>query len=676
MTIKTTIEWGLVVVVMMVALLPLLVAAVRSRKWSRIIIYTALWLIAPAVFSWMALGLRVKPILEADVTNRPIEVVTQGYVTSDRCESCHPSQYATWHRSYHRTMTQAATPEAILGDFSDVHLEWQGISYDLSVDDEGAWVESHDPIDPGAEPVKRKVVMLTGSHLDQVYWLDGGRGDRILIPFQFHHSNRLDRWIPTISSYLADPKDSDVAFQRGDWNARCIRCHSGGGAMRLTRNVEAGRGSFDTQVVELGIACESCHGPAEEHVRVNRNPINRFAQYFSDSPDPTIANPKLLDNKRSSRICGQCHSVSLLSTESDTAKHVGFELDPYRPGMTGPDPRTFVRHRYADPDYPARPDEVETHKAVLEIIKNEPDLFENAFWSDGMVRVSGRDYSGMIESPCFERGEIGCMSCHVLHQTPEDERTIDEWAHHQMKPEMYGNRACIQCHEDFELEDRLLAHTRHALGSSGSQCYSCHMPYTTYGMLKGVRSHQISSPSAQESISVGRPNACNLCHLDRPLAWAADRLEDWYDIPAPELSADQTTIAAGVLWALTGRAGVRAITAYSMGLPEAGEASGTNWMTPILSQLLADPYFAVRYIASTALKKREAYTDFEYDFVVDGSKQQDALFRARMLWPGSGRGRTESANLAVLRNEDSEFLATEMRKLVQRRDDTPVFLAE
>ena len=77
-TIKTTIEWGLVVVVMMVALLPLLVAAVRSRKWNRIIIYTALWLIAPAVFSWMALGLRVKPILEADVTNRPIEVVTEG----------------------------------------------------------------------------------------------------------------------------------------------------------------------------------------------------------------------------------------------------------------------------------------------------------------------------------------------------------------------------------------------------------------------------------------------------------------------------------------------------------------------------------------------------------------------------------------------------------------------
>ena len=43
----------------------------------------------------------------------PQKIEDQGYVSSDTCRACHPSQYASWHRSYHRTMTQVANPEAI-----------------------------------------------------------------------------------------------------------------------------------------------------------------------------------------------------------------------------------------------------------------------------------------------------------------------------------------------------------------------------------------------------------------------------------------------------------------------------------------------------------------------------------------------------------------------------------
>jgi hypothetical protein len=35
----------------------------------------------------------------------PQKIDDQGYVSSDTCRACHPSQYASWHRSYHRTMT-------------------------------------------------------------------------------------------------------------------------------------------------------------------------------------------------------------------------------------------------------------------------------------------------------------------------------------------------------------------------------------------------------------------------------------------------------------------------------------------------------------------------------------------------------------------------------------------
>ena len=61
---------------------------------------------------------------EAQVENRPIEVREKGFVSSKTCESCHPHEHATWHSSYHRTMTQVATPEAVIGDFdlSLIHI--------------------------------------------------------------------------------------------------------------------------------------------------------------------------------------------------------------------------------------------------------------------------------------------------------------------------------------------------------------------------------------------------------------------------------------------------------------------------------------------------------------------------------------------------------------------------
>src|SRR3712207_7676206 len=37
--------------------------------------------------------------------------------SSDACRACHPAQHATWHRSFHRTMTQYATPDAVKASF-------------------------------------------------------------------------------------------------------------------------------------------------------------------------------------------------------------------------------------------------------------------------------------------------------------------------------------------------------------------------------------------------------------------------------------------------------------------------------------------------------------------------------------------------------------------------------
>src|ERR1051325_4182157 len=107
-----------------------------------------------------------------------------------------------------------------------------------------------------------------------------------------------------------------------------------------------------------------------------------------------------------------------------------------------------------------------------------------------MIRVSGREYSGLVQTPCYQKGEMSCVSCHSMHKmTSTDD---------QLARNMDGNQACYQCHEDFS--KKLAQHTRHSAESPGSLCYNCHMPHTTYGLLKGIRSHQISSPTVKSSL--------------------------------------------------------------------------------------------------------------------------------------------------------------------------------
>src|SRR5262245_56286807 len=67
-----------------------------------------------------------------------------GYVRSDRCQSCHPREYATWHDSFHRTMTQIANPETVLGTFDRTELSLNGENYLLTREGDDYWVEMTD----------------------------------------------------------------------------------------------------------------------------------------------------------------------------------------------------------------------------------------------------------------------------------------------------------------------------------------------------------------------------------------------------------------------------------------------------------------------------------------------------------------------------------------------------
>ena len=72
---------------------------------------------------------------------------------------------------------------------------------------------------------------------------------------------------------------------------------------------------------------------------------------------------------------------------------------------------------------------------------------------------------------------------------------------------------------------------------------SATVPPTAYGLLKAAHSHTIEIPSVAAGLASGRPNGCNMCHLDQSLDWTSRHLEDWYGIGAVEMA--QTTQAKG-----------------------------------------------------------------------------------------------------------------------------------
>ncbi|MFP6574568.1 MAG: hypothetical protein VB912_05405, partial [Pirellulaceae bacterium] len=114
----------------------------------------------------------------------PPRVSGQGYVSSQTCRSCHPREHASWHQTYHRTMTQLPTPETVLAPFDDIHLKSRGREFHLTRHGDQFWVTMPDPDtehfkqkndeDPLAgDPVttRRRIVMMTGSHHFQAYWV-------------------------------------------------------------------------------------------------------------------------------------------------------------------------------------------------------------------------------------------------------------------------------------------------------------------------------------------------------------------------------------------------------------------------------------------------------------------------------------------------------------------------
>ncbi|MHC4839112.1 MAG: multiheme c-type cytochrome [Planctomycetota bacterium] len=149
-------------------------------------------------------GVRAWPDDPALSAARPADRLAEsetGYASSDACRACHPEAYESWARSYHSRMTQAASEAAILAPEAAVSLTHEGRQYRFYRDTATGqpMADMPRPGTTGAAPADRyvrPVVMTTGSHHMQAYW--------IAAPWDEH------------------PVDDRA---RADYEARCGHCH-------------------------------------------------------------------------------------------------------------------------------------------------------------------------------------------------------------------------------------------------------------------------------------------------------------------------------------------------------------------------------------------------------------------------------------------------------------------
>ena len=100
----------------------------------------------------------------------------------------------------------------------------------------------------------------------------------------------------------------------------------------------------------------------------------------------------------------------------------------------------------------------------------------------------------------------------------------------QLKAE--GNAVCYSCHapEKFDTPD----HTHHMATGTGAKCVNCHMPVTTYMVVDDRYDHSIRIPRPDLSETMNTPNACNKCHKDKTVNWAATNFKQWYGDKIPK----------------------------------------------------------------------------------------------------------------------------------------------
>ena len=235
------------------------------------------------------------------------------YAGSEACRSCHAQEYRVWQSSHHARAERAFEQHADVPEQATKPVRWIGV-----------------------DPLEQVLVEREGGRLQA---------------FDVAHDPSVGEWFSIFGDEQRQPGEWGHWTGRGmNWNASCAYCHN----TAVHKNYQVEQDSYRTTFAELGVGCESCHGPRGAHVKAP-------------------AAGKKLPAERWRDVCASCHARRAELT------------DAFVPG-----------ERFDD-------------HFVLEI-PDESDLF----FADGQVRDEAFELTAFAGSRMAHAG-VGCADCHDSH---------------------------------------------------------------------------------------------------------------------------------------------------------------------------------------------------------------------------------------------------------------------
>lgn len=438
------------------------------------------------------------------------------FVGGQACRGCHADEAAQWARSHHSRAMQLADQETVLGDFNGADFTYNGVTSRFFRRGGEFWVNTDGA---SGELEDFRVTHTFGVEPLQQYLIavPNGGYQALSIAWDTRPAERGgQRWFhlyPDDAIDSDDPLHWTGTFQ--SWNTMCAECHS----TNLVKNHDLANDSFATTWSSINVDCEACHGPGSAHTE---SPLEfplllaRTEPAWGFVPDANTA--RLQAGAQASaevEICAQCHARRSQLT------------DDYLPG-----------HEFLDGFRPALLD---------------TDLYH----ADGQILDEVYVYGSFLQSAMYREGVV-CSDCHEPHS---------------MALRADSNALCGQCHMPGIFDTP--QHHHHESDSTGAECVNCHMRAETYMVVDPRRDHSFRVPRPDLTTELGVPNACQDCHREQPLAWAAEQVRSWY----PEGRGGQFhyayALAAGRSWAAD-RSGLLRRVLEDPGIPEIVRATAVG----------------------------------------------------------------------------------------------------
>jgi tetratricopeptide (TPR) repeat protein len=437
----------------------------------------AIALFGNALTTWG--GFRAGPALAADAAPA-LDSKLASYIGRGDCGQCHAEQVKDWEGSHHALAMQPANESTVRGGFNDARFVYGDVTTTFSRRDGKIMVRTDGP-DGALQDYEVKYVFGIAPLEQYLLELPGGRLQAFTIAWDMRpKADGGQRWFPlhpdeTIKT--GDPLHWTSPQQ--NWNFECADCHS----TNLERNYDPVSGAYRTTYSEIDVSCESCHGPGSAHVAWARKDAGWEAMAANKGLVVPLDERKGVSWKFDLSTGNSARSAPRKTTvEIETCAHC---------------------HSRRGPIWTATPGAPigDSYRVAL--------LDDNLYFPDGQIRDEVYEYGSFLQSRMFHAG-VTCSDCHDPHS---------------LKLRASGNGVCVRCHaaEKFDGSE----HHRHAPGSAGTQCVSCHMPARTYMVVDPRRDHSLRIPRPDLSVTLGTPNACNACHADKTPQWAADQVKSW-----------------------------------------------------------------------------------------------------------------------------------------------------